>query len=78
VNVRRGLFRVWILASVLWTVIILAYWGTYYVFDLAYYYFGYLFPFPFLADEFKLMLVPWALTAAGFLIRWAYKGFRAN
>jgi hypothetical protein len=55
---------------------ILAEWGTYRVSDLADYVFAYWIPFP--DDRVKLMLVPWALTAGGFAVRWAYKGFWGN
>jgi hypothetical protein len=40
------------------------------------YVFAYWIPFP--DDRVKLMLVPWALTAGGFAVRWAYKGFSGN
>jgi hypothetical protein len=66
-NVRRGLFRIWIILSFLSTLMSLIL-----IMIFA----------PINDEEFwivaAMLVAPWMLTAAGLAARWAYAGFRAN
>jgi hypothetical protein len=66
-NVRRGLFRIWIILSVLSTLMSLIL-----IVIFA----------PMNDEEFwflaAMLVAPWMLTAAGLAGGWAYAGFRAN
>jgi len=80
-NYQRGLFRVWIVLSVMWSAAVLIdglwlflfynnwtigfFWKDQW--DLSYW-----------SDQIVAMLAPWLLTGAVFLLRWTVRGFRSN
>jgi hypothetical protein len=79
---RRGLFRVWICLSVVWTatglILLIDQQRRITIgleaHDLAP--FGW--PAWWLKEELPLVFAPWILTAIGFGLRWIIRGFRAS
>jgi hypothetical protein len=67
VNVRRGLFRVWILVAALSTLMSLSAIEIY---------------APLEVEDFWFLTVvwaaPWIVTVTGLAVRWAYNGFQVN
>jgi hypothetical protein len=77
-NYRRGLFRVWIILSVIWSVvffIVALYiryriggdWWRYQWWISSHW-----------TDWLAVILAPWVLTGAALLLRWTVRGFRSN
>jgi|SRR6516164_1593440 hypothetical protein len=76
-NFRRGLFRIWIIVSIVWTAGFLK--MTLESHDrLVTQYPDLGWPFWFLERPVLEMSFPWLLTALALAVRWATKGFRPN
>jgi len=77
---HRGLFRIWIVLSIIWTASLLLemiseHENTERFFQTRGLHFGW--PIDWLMQKLLVVLLPWILTAIVFGIRWIVRGFRA-